>query len=63
MILTEYYYYCLFVLTILYKESCFQAMREFESQKLLPGESPHVFLFHLKSLLNRALPALTGEAK
>ena len=45
------------------EESCFQAMREFEYDKLFPGESPHVFLFHLKRLLSMALPALTGEAK
>lgn len=29
----------------------------------MPSESPHAFLFHLKKLLNLALPELEGNAR
>ena len=37
------------------EESRFKSLREFETRKQLPGASPHVFLFILKKLLNKAL--------
>ena len=45
------------------EESRFQAMKEFESRKQLPGETPHAYLFVLKRLLSKALPTLEGAAK
>lgn len=41
----------------------FQAMKEFERRKQIPGETPHAYLFNLKRLLGRALPDLDGVAK
>ena len=40
----------------------FVAMREFEKKKLLPGESPAMFLHNLRKLLDVAMPEL-GEGK
>ena len=44
-------------------ESSFRSLRDFESRKLMPNESPHAFLYNLKKLLDEALPGLTGDAK
>ena len=44
-------------------EARFKALKDFESRKQLPGESPHVFLFNLKKLLAHAMPEISGEAK
>ena len=45
------------------KESQFKAMRDFEKRQLLPGESPKVFMHHLKRLLDIAMPTLAAEGK
>lgn len=44
-------------------ETQFHALKEFETHKLLPGEMPHTFLFHLKRLLAHASPQPDGNAK
>jgi hypothetical protein len=44
------------------KETQFEAMKEFERRRLLPGETPSVFLFNLKVLLKRAMPELAEDA-
>jgi hypothetical protein len=41
----------------------FRLMNEFEHRRLLPGETPRVFLYNLKRLLETAMPELSGEAK
>lgn len=42
------------------KESQFKAMRDFEKNQLLPGQSLKVFMRHLKSI---AMPTLAAEGK
>ena len=37
-------------------KSSFRLLQDFESQKLLPHQSPRAFLFNLKKLLDQALP-------
>ena len=42
------------------EEARFQAMKEFETRKQLPGESPHLFLFNLKRLV---MPGISEDAR
>lgn len=44
-------------------EARVQSLREFETRKQMPGESPHAYLFHLKKLLQTALPNLEEDTK
>ena len=44
-------------------EARVQSLREFETRKQIPNESPHAYLFHLKKLFDTALPNLDGDTR
>ena len=45
------------------REARFIALNQFESRKMLPGESPQEFLYSIKQLLNQAIPDMDEAAR
>ena len=50
-------------LTNALKPTEFTAFAEFQSRKLRPGETDHMYLHHLKQLLDAAMPDLEEDSK